>query len=233
MTTEERSGRPDYATLYDKEKADARRADASARKFEAEARFHTAEAERAEIRLEDDRRNEAEKLAADKYHFVYAFNDSVSSGSVKTCTTQLASWVRQHPQCSIEIIFHSPGGGVIEGMALFDYIRKLRVDGHHITTMALGMAASMAGILLQAGDNRVMGREAWVLIHEGSFGAVGSVGQVEDTVEWVKKIQKRILNIFAERSNLTATQVQRRWKRKDWWLSSDDCLKFGFVDEIR
>ena len=52
-------------------------------------------------------------------------------------------------------------------------------------------------------------------------------------MEWVKKIQKRILNIFAERSKMTARQIERKWHRKDWWLSSDDCLRLGFVDEVK
>jgi ATP-dependent protease ClpP protease subunit len=94
------------------------------------------------------------------------------------------------------------------------------------------MAASMAGILLQAGDERVMGKETWVLLHEASFLAAGKIGEVDDTVEWVKKVQKRILAIFAGRSNLSRSQIERRWKRKDWWLSSTDCLKHGFVDKV-
>jgi len=72
-------------------------------------------------------------------------------------------------------------------MALYDYVRGLRRQGHHVTTSSLGYAASMAGILLQVGDKRIMGAESWLLIHEGSFGAVGSVGQVEDTVEWSRR----------------------------------------------
>lgn len=216
----------------EKAEADAALAAAEAFKVTAEARKVTAEAEREEINLAKDRREEEERLAADKYHYVYAFTDSVSSHSVEGCIEQLTTWMRTSPDCSIEIIFHSPGGEVIPGMALFDFIQRVRAGGHHVTTMALGMAASMAGILLQAGDHRVMGKEAWVLIHEASFGAVGKVGEVEDVVEWVKKVQKRILNIFASRSKLTARQIARRWKRKDWWLSSEDCLELGFVDEV-
>ena len=55
----------------------------------------------------------------------------------------------------------------------------------------------MAGILLQAGDIRIMGAESWLMIHEISFGASGKIGEIEDTVEWVKKIQERVVKIFA------------------------------------
>ena len=91
----------------------------------------------------------------------------------------------------------------------------------------------MAGILLQAGTTRAMGSEAWLLIHEISFSAVGKIGEVEDTTEWVKRICKRVVKIFADRSKLSAAQIEKRWKRQDWWISSDDCLKWGLVDEVR
>lgn len=172
------------------------------------------------------------ELAKDEHHRVYVFDKPVGEGSVTTCIHKLAEWSRNDPGCDVEIIFNSPGGSVIDGMALYDYICQVKRKGHKVTTNTLGMAASMAGILLQAGDVRQMGSESWLLIHEASFGAGGSMGQVEDTVEWIKAIQERILRIFAARSNLTARQIQNRWKRRNWWLSSNEALKFGFIDEI-
>lgn len=223
-----------------KTEAEARHADAEAAKASAESRKLAAEADMEESALvlkllnqEDTERDHREKLAANKFYHLYHFTDSVSSNSVKSCMDQLNLWHRLEPGCSMEIVFTSPGGSVIDGMVLFDYLQVLRREKHEITTGALGMAASMAGILLQAGDVRWMGREAWVLLHEGSFGAVGTVAQVEDTVEWVKKIQQRILDIFAARSKVSRSFIKSRWRRKDWWLSSDECLKYGFVDEVR
>jgi ATP-dependent Clp endopeptidase proteolytic subunit ClpP len=145
---------------------------------------------------------------------------------------RLAIWHRLEPGSDIEIIFTSPGGDVISGLALFDYIQELRASGHKVTTKAQGYAASMASILLQAGDVRVMNAEAWLLIHEASFGAGGKLGEVEDTVEWVKKVSKRIKDIYAKRSSLTAPQIEQRWRRKDWWIDADEALKLGFCDEI-
>jgi ATP-dependent Clp endopeptidase proteolytic subunit ClpP len=203
------------------------------RKLQAEARKAEADAEKAELELEELRDDERVRKSADAFHHVYAFTAAVADSSVRSCMQRLNEWARNEPGCSIEIVFNSPGGSVVDGMALFDYILTLRANGHHITTTALGMAASMAGILLQAGDKRVMGSEAWLLIHEGSFGAVGKVGEVEDTVEWVKRIQKRILRIFAKRSHLTETQLARRWHRKDWWIDADEALKLGLIDEVR
>ena len=235
MAEERIDPREQRESLSVKEYAEARKADAEAARYAAEARYHTALAEQEELKLRGERREEEERLLGDKYYHLYTFGGEIGENSVNTCIRQLTNWVRKAGTAplKIEIIFHSPGGEVIAGMALFDFIRSLRSQGHHITTTAMGMAASMAGILLQAGDVRVMGREAWVLIHEIQFGAMGSMGEVEDRTEHAKRIQRRILSIFAERCNLSVRTLARRWKRKDWWLSSDECLKYGFVDEVR
>lgn len=72
-----------------------------------------------------------------------------------------------------------------------------------------------------------------MLIHEVSFGAGGKIGEVEDEVAFVRKIQSRVLDIFAQRSTLTRRQIENRWRRKDWWLDSAEALKLAFVDEVR
>ena len=204
-----------------------------AAKAEAEAQIARAQAVASEVQMRDLQRKEQEILASNKFHHVYAFNDQVAEASVNCCIGQLNVWSRIDPCCDIEIIFNSPGGSVTQGMALYDYLQTLRRKGHKLTTVAMGMAASMAGILLQAGDVRAIGAESYVLIHEISTGAVGKIGEIEDTVTFVKMIQKRVLDIFAERSNKNAAYFAKHWLRKDWWLSSDECLKIGIVDEIR
>lgn len=206
-------------------------------------------AERVMREVAKEREEEAERRAKDnKYFRIYHFANSVSEGSVAACIRQLDVWTRGpegEGHDPIEIIFTSPGGEIISGFVLFDYIQAIRAKGFHVTTGTYGMAASMAGILLQAGDVRWIGREAWLLIHQAQFGAMGTMGQVEDQVEWIKRIQKRILGIFASRASarrgsryhgketLVLKKIEKNWQRKDWWLSSDDCLEWGFVDEIR
>jgi len=221
--------------------AEAEVAQNDALKKAAETRMALAMADAAVIALHEKEREElvdlaghAEWLAADERHHVYQFNGAVESATVKTCMKQLAIWNRSEPGCDIEIVFHSPGGSVIDGLALFDYILSIRAKGHHVTTTALGYAASMAGILLQAGDTRRMGREAYVLIHEISTGAIGKIGEIEDEVTFVKKIQSRVLDIFVDRANgkIKKATMERKWRRKDWWLDSTEALKYGLVDEI-
>ena len=186
----------------------------------------------AEIDLEVREQTRKETLAGDKYHHTYTFDAVVNESSVTQCIRQLATWDRTDPGCNIEIVFDSPGGSVIDGMHLFDYIQLMRQKGHKITTVAMGYAASMAGILLQAGDDRVMGREAYMLIHEVSTLAWGKATAIEDELKFIKKIQARILHIFTARSNVTRRYIERNWKRKDWWMDADEALKFGFCDRI-
>ena len=212
-------------------RAEASLAAAETRKAAAEASTAESEARAAEIALDREELKRRDELAADEFHRVYRFSGAVASDSVKNCVATLSRWHRVDPNCFITLVFHSPGGEVVAGFALWDFLMELK-ETHHLTTVARGYAASMAGILLQAGHVRVMGAEASLLIHEGSFGAIGTVGSVEDTVEWVRKLQDRILDIFAARSKMSRAQLKRRWHRKDWWLTSDEALKYGFVDEV-
>lgn len=227
------------------------KAKAEARKFEAEADKAQAEAKQAIIALKDaqidlrqKRRIETELLALDSYNYVYRFNSEVSDSTVKSCIDKLTYWHRTNPDCDIEIVFNSPGGSVFAGMDLFDYIQELRRDGHHITTASRGFAASMGGILLQAGDTRVMGKEAYILIHEVSTWAGGKVGDLEDEVAFLRRMSDRIVDIFADRAAeagrngtaekpITKAQLRANWKRRDWWLDSTEALKLGIVDELR
>ena len=200
---------------------------ATARETLAKALKAEAEGEAYSIELEKKRESRQAEKANDHYFRIYHFSQPVSEKSVEACMDRLTLWDRIDPECPIEVVFNSPGGSVVDGMALFDFLREMSRKGHHVTTTAMGIAASMAGILLQAGDTRRIGNEAWVLIHQASFAA------------WVKKVQERILDIFAEKcatsgaeKPYTRAQLKKNWERKDWWLSSGECLKHGVVDEV-
>ena len=169
----------------------------------------------------------------DDRNYLYRFNEKISSESVKKCMQTLTEWSRLDPECAIEIIFSSPGGSIIDGFELFDFLQDLRYQGHHMTTGTLGYAASMAGVLLQAGDVRWVGQQAWVMIHRAAFGAWGKTYEIEDEVKFIQRIEERILGIFTSRSNLSKTKIKRNWDRKDWWISADEAMEMGLVDEIR
>jgi ATP-dependent Clp endopeptidase proteolytic subunit ClpP len=175
----------------------------------------------------------AKEKAADEENFLYRFGSEVSGGSVGSCIKKLTEWHRVNPKCNIDIIFSSPGGSIIDGFELFDHIQHLRNEGHHVTTGTLGYAASMAGILLQAGDTRWIGQQAWMMIHRAAFGAYGKTFEIEDEVKFVRRMEERILDIFTSRSELTRNKIKRNWDRKDWWISAEEAVELKLVDEIR
>jgi ATP-dependent Clp endopeptidase proteolytic subunit ClpP len=217
--------------------AEAEKALAEAAYHKAQARKAEAEARKAELDLVAAEEKEQARLKSDDQLRLYQFNEQVSAGSVGKCMSQLRLWDRLDPECDIEIIFNSPGGSVIDGMALLDLIVRMSKRGggkHLITVGAQGYAASMAGILLQSGDVRWLGRQSYLMIHEVSAGASGKIGEIKDEVKFLDAICARVVDIFVERSGkISKKTFINKWTRQDWWLLSDEALKLGFVDEVR
>jgi ATP-dependent Clp endopeptidase proteolytic subunit ClpP len=197
----------------------------------AEVRKLQIDTERAAAELEAFRRREADS-AAEEGRRTYTFYSRVEEESVRACMATLTSWSSKSPGAPLTILFNSPGGAVHDGLALFDFLRHLRASGHNLTTIALGRAASMGAVLLQAGDRRVIGANAFIMLHEVSNGASGKVSEIEESVELSKRLQKRLLTILATRSTLAEAQIQRKWSRRDWWLDADETLSLGFADEV-
>jgi ATP-dependent Clp endopeptidase proteolytic subunit ClpP len=214
-------------------KAETKKTEAETRKTEAEASKAEFEAREAQLHHEKALISRKKELSVDEENHLFRFSGSVGEVSVRKCVSKLTEWHRLDPKCHMEIVFSSPGGSIIDGFELFDFIQDLRQSGHHITTGSLGMAASMAGILLQAGDHRWIGHQCWLMIHRAAFGVIGKTYEVEDEVKLVKRIEGRILDIFTKRSNLSKLKIKRNWDRKDWWIDADECVTYGLVDEIR
>jgi ATP-dependent Clp endopeptidase proteolytic subunit ClpP len=232
MSEENRSKKEIEADLLLKQ-AELEQKKAEIEKTKAETQKVISEAGKSQIEYDKAFRSREKELYTDEENNLYRFSKDVSHHSVQACMSKLTEWHRRDPKCEIEIIFSSPGGSIIDGFELFDFIQELRTKGHLITTGSLGMAASMAGILLQAGDTRWIGHQAWLMIHRAAFGAIGKTYEVEDEVRLVKRIEERILDIFTSRSKLTKIKIKRNWDRKDWWLDADEAVLLGLVDEIR
>lgn len=177
-------------------------------------------------------REAAKRQAAADYARTFSFFAPVSDGSVNRAIYELDAWSREAPGCDITLLINSPGGSVIDGLALYDFLQELKKRGHHIITKGFGMCASMGGVLLQAGDERVMSPRALLLIHEVSAGAMGTTTQMEDKLKFIERLQSMCLDILADRATIKRATIKRNWKRKDWWLSAEEALKKGFIDRI-
>lgn len=238
--------------------AEARKADAETRAAQADAAVKEAEsrqkkahalaaefgAESMRVQTEATLRQEKLTLAGNHYFHEYEFSGQVHEDSVANCLAQLAIWHRLDPQCDMHIIMDSPGGSVIDGMHLFDQLtaystrpwdRGLRPKGDHKTRITVrGYAASMAGILLQAADERVIGPESFLMIHEVSSFAAGKIGEIKDEIKFLDKITDRVVDIFLTRAKgkIDKKTFLKNWSRTDWWLTSEEALNYGFVDRI-
>lgn len=187
---------------------------------------HQADAER-HIREERVRR------ASDYEARRLPFSSVVNERSVQDAIARLNEWDRLDPACPITLVLTSPGGSVFDGMALFGRIRQLSAAGHHVTTEVIGWGASMASVLLQAGDTRVMAAGSWQMVHKCSSASWGSADQIADDVALLKRLDAQALDIYCERATCSREYIARRWTRKDWWVSAVESKALGLVDEIR
>lgn len=194
-------------------------------KLEAEARSLTAQAATREIDLD-------RVLAQSAEHDTFTFMAEVTDQTVYQTMNHLGVWSRRYPGRDLKLIINSPGGSVIDGLALYDFLQELKED-HHVTTVTLGMAASMGGILLQAGHTRVAGSNAFLLIHEVSSYSGGKITELKDEAKFLERLEDKGVGILAERSTMTPQKIKNRMARQDWWLDAEEALRLGFVDEIR
>lgn len=212
-------------------------------KLQSDARLAEITSIAADLDLKIKSRSYDETVAADRFNHTYYFTGVVTEQAVEHCRERLTVWDRIDPNCDIEIIFCSVGGDFIQGMHLYDFIRHLS-KRHKITTGVLGQALSMASVLLQAGDVRWVGKESYVMIHEISSGTHGKASEVADEAKLLERMGERVLGIFADRAKaageagrakdpISKTVVKRNWTRKDWYLTSDECVNYGIADEIR
>ncbi len=211
--------------------AEALKAEAEIEALAVQTRKITLEARAAEIQLVQMVREEASRVAHVSLAREYYFASSVSDHAVELCMETLSHWARRDPGQEITIIFNTPGGGVSDGLALFDFILGLRRKGSPVTTKGIGTVASMGAILMQAGTTRLLDKNAMLMIHEiGAGGITGKTSEIDDFKKLMERLEKRCLTILAERSTLTTAQIRSKWKRTDWWLESSEALDLGFVD---
>jgi ATP-dependent Clp endopeptidase proteolytic subunit ClpP len=187
--------------------------------------------EKLDLEIRDLQREEEETLTGNARRRVYHLTGTISDREYEVAVYNIGQWAALSND-PITVVLNSPGGYVHSGLALYDFLRGLSADGIHITTVGMGYVASMGGILLQAGDTRILSPNAWMLIHEVAGGAFGKSSEVEDEMKFVKRQQAQCLNILASRAKMKKADIAKKWKRKDWWLQADECIRHGFADKV-
>ena len=199
-------------------------------------RVESARADVAEMEAATRLDQERDRLVKTGRQRILPILDVIVPDTAERYIDALMHWERRDPGQDITILINSPGGSITDGLAVYDTIERLRRKGHRVTTHGSGIVASMAGVLLQAGDERILDKRAKMLIHEGSQtfsrGTQMTAAQIEDQQFLSKMLREDILDILAERSTLTKEELQQKWERRDWWLNAEEALELGFADRI-
>ena len=125
---------------------------------------------------------------------------------------------------------NSPGGSVTAGMAIYDTMQYIKCD---VSTICIGMAASMGAFLLSSGTRgkRIALPNAEIMIHQPSAGTQGKVTDMEIDVEHFLKIKQRLNKILSENTGKPVEQVKADSER-DHWMIAEEAREYGLVDKV-
>ena len=156
--------------------------------------------------------------------------EEVNATTASLVVAQLIYLEAQDPDKEIQFYINSPGGSVTDGMAIYDTMQYIKCD---VSTICIGMAASMGAFLLSAGTKgkRLALPNAEVMIHQPSAGTKGKVTDMEIDIEHFLRIKQNLNQILAENTGRTPEEVKAASER-DHWMSAQEALDFGIIDKI-
>ena len=156
--------------------------------------------------------------------------DEVNSDTASLVIAQLLFLESEDPDKDIFLYINSPGGSVTAGMGIYDTMQYIKFD---VSTICVGMAASMGAFLLAGGakGKRMILPNAEVMIHQPSGGAQGQATEIQITAEWILRTKKNLAKILAENCNQPVEKVMEDTER-DHWMSAEQALEYGLVDHI-
>ena len=154
----------------------------------------------------------------------------VTETTANLVVAQMLFLESENPDKEISFYINSPGGSVAAGMAIYDTMEFIRPD---VSTLCIGMAASMGAFLLAAGakGKRFALPNSTVMIHQPSGGFQGQVSDIERHAQFVIDLKKRFIEQMAKFTGRTAEQVERDHDR-DNFLTADQAKEYGMVDQV-
>ena len=147
-----------------------------------------------------------------------------------TIVAQLLFLEMEDPDADICLYINSPGGSITAGMAIYDTMQYIKPQ---VRTVCIGMAASMGAFLLMAGEKgkRCALPNSEVMIHQPLGGAQGQATDVQIRAEWLLKTKEKMIRMKAEMTG-QPEEVIRRDLERDHFLSAQEALEYGIIDEI-
>lgn len=147
-----------------------------------------------------------------------------------TVIAQLLFLEHSDPKKDIYLYINSPGGSVTSGLAILDTMNHIKSD---VSTICVGMAASMGAILLSAGakGKRYVLPNAEVMIHQPLGGIEGQASDIAITAQHILRMRDNLYKILSKNTGKTTAQIEKDADR-DNWMNAEDAKKYGLVDEV-
>ena len=167
------------------------------------------------------------RLLKDRIIFL---GEEVNETTASLVVAQLLFLESEDPSKDIHLYINSPGGMVTAGMAIYDTMQYIKCD---VSTICIGMAASMGAFLLAGGakGKRFALPNAEVMIHQPSGGAKGQATEIQIAAENILKTKKKLNQMLADNTGKPYEVVAADTER-DHWMSADEALDYGFIDGI-
>ena len=161
---------------------------------------------------------------------IVMLSEEVNDTTASLIVAQLLYLEAQDPDKEIQFYINSPGGSVTDGMAIYDTMQYIKCD---VSTICIGMAASMGAFLLAAGTKgrRFALPNAEIMIHQPSAGTQGQITDMAIHLKRLETIKKRMNQILADNTGRGLEEVTAACER-DNFMSSEEAKEFGLIDQV-
>ena len=154
----------------------------------------------------------------------------INDGTANLVVAQMLFLESENPDKDIFLYINSPGGSVSSGMSVYDTMQFIKPD---VSTLCMGMAASMGSFLLMAGaaGKRVALPNSKIMIHQPSGGAQGQATDIEIHAREILKTREQLNRIYATRTGQTLEKISADMER-DFYMSPEEAKTYGLIDQV-
>ena len=144
--------------------------------------------------------------------------------------SQLLFLEARDPEKDIQLYINSPGGSVTSGFAIYDTIKYIKCD---VSTICVGMAASMGAFLLSTGakGKRIALKNSTIMIHQPLGGFRGQATDIKIHSDWIIKLKHRLNDIMAKATQKPIEQIEKDTER-DNFMTANEALEYGLIDKV-
>lgn len=161
---------------------------------------------------------------------IIVLSDEINDATASVVVAQLLYLESQDPDKDISLYINSPGGSVTAGMAIYDTIQYIKCD---VTTICIGMAASMGAFLLASGTKgkRFALPNSEIMIHQPLGGMQGQASDMQIAAERIMRTKNKLNTILAQHTGKKIEEVAKDTDR-DNWLTAEEAMEYGIVDKV-